>query len=333
MLVTVITLSYNSNNTLKTAIDSVLGQSYDAIQYIVSDDGTIGFDKQKVEEYIRDHRRRNIKEYVVLHGDKNIGTIRNVNRALGYAKGEIVFNLSADDSFFDEEVVADWVNEFVSTKAEVITAKRAIYDEVGGDVVSVEPHGIREEALKKYSPEKLFEFVAPVNIIFGCCTARTMNNINKYGGYDERYKYIEDYSFNLRYLRSGGKIHFFDRIAVKYTFSGISTPSRVGKVYLKENYRIFKNEALPYVKDKRAAKQEYKKWKKSLIFDKRVKWLRTNCDSGKSFLRRAFAYFIFYAVWYPVLGIKRVVREPKVLLKFIRKERHENTEDYFSTDR
>lgn len=333
MLVTIITLSYNSNNSLKATIDSVLGQNYESIQYIISDDGTPEFDSRKVEKYISDNRRQNIKDYVVLHSDKNVGTIKNINRALDYAKGDIVFNLSADDSFFDEMVVADWVNEFILTKAEVITAKRAIYEKFGGNIVSVEPYGIWEEALKRCSSEELFEFIAPMNIIYGCCTARTMDNIKKYGGYDEKYRYIEDYSFNLKYLRDGGKIHFFDRIAVKYVLSGISAPSRVNNVYLKENNLIFKNEALPYVKDKKCAKQRYKKWKKTLIFDTRTKWLQANCDSHKSYLRRALAYFIFYIIWYPFLGIKRVIKKPKVLLKLFRKEKYENTKDYFSADR
>lgn len=314
MLVTVITLSYKSESTLKAAIDSVLEQTYDEIQYIIVDDGTPEFDRQSVEKYIDCVRRDNIKEFIVLHAENNVGTIRNINRALAYVKGEIIFTLSADDEFFDKTVIVDWVNEFRLSHAEVITAKRAVYDISGNrSVVAVEPSGIQEEAIKNFSSEKLFEYIAPVNIIFGCCTARTIDNIKKYGGYNERYKYIEDYSFNLRYLREGGRFHFFDRVVVKYALTGISAPAHINKSYLKENFSIFKNEALPYIANKKVVKARYRSWKNTLVFDSRRRWLAANTQGAKSFFRRIFAYGVFYIIRYPLLGLKHIFGKLRIL--------------------
>ena len=82
MLVTVIIFSYNNLKYLRQAIDSVLMQDYEQIQLIVSDDGSAHFDLQAVRQYIERKKRDNIKEYLVRTNGRNLGTVRQLNRAL-----------------------------------------------------------------------------------------------------------------------------------------------------------------------------------------------------------------------------------------------------------
>lgn len=318
MLITIITLSYNSVSTIKETIDSVLMQDYEEIQYIIADDGSKDFNCDEIKKYINNHCSSNLKELIVIHNDINVGTVRNLNAALKLSKGEIIFNLSADDSFYDKSVISDWVAEFKLSGAEIITAKRSVYTESKDNVIAIEPDADKIRIIKTSYPMQLLEYIAPVNIIFGCCTARTRANILKYGGYDERYRYIEDYSSNLRLLRNGEKIHFFDRVVVNYRFAGVSSPSKINRYYLRENRNIFKNEALPYILKKHVAKKRYHKWIKGLKAGCRLKWLTEHNGSDTNFIQRAYAYFVYYVLWYPVEGIKRLVLKPASLLKIFR---------------
>ena len=87
-LVTVLTLNYN-NPFLYESIDSVLNQTYSDIQYIIFDDCSqkVHFNAEKVKEYIETHNKGNIKEIVIKQNEKNVGIIKNLNRALKYVKG------------------------------------------------------------------------------------------------------------------------------------------------------------------------------------------------------------------------------------------------------
>lgn len=128
-LVTVVTPSYNNSKTIFGAIDSVLMQSYPNIQYIVCDDASSNFDGEAIIEYIRAKNTGNIVDLIVTRNDSNLGITKNLNRALSKANGKYLFNVAADDQFFDESVLTQWVERFESTNADVITAKRAVYDE------------------------------------------------------------------------------------------------------------------------------------------------------------------------------------------------------------
>ncbi len=319
ILVTVITMSYNSFRTIMEAVDSLLMQDYGSIQYIITDDGSKEFDKQGLENYIAGNNHGNVKEALVLHNEKNKGTIRNINGVLDLVKGEYIFFLSADDCFYDSSVLSDWVREFIESGEEVITAKRAVYDSDMGTLLRIDPSESQIAAIKNLTPADLFEKMAASNFIFGCCTARKASNLREYGGYCEKYRLIEDYSANLQMLRNGQRIHFFDRTVIKYRTSGASSLSGLNKRYFKENRSLFRHEALPYVQDKQLAKIRYLSWEINVISGKISQWRTMIEQRGKpAGLRERFYYNIVLKLQ---VKAKRIKRNPKLLSKLFRTEK------------
>ena len=59
-LVTVITLSYNNEQYIFEAINSVLKQTYPNIEYIISDDGSVEFPESSIQELLTEGYRGNI---------------------------------------------------------------------------------------------------------------------------------------------------------------------------------------------------------------------------------------------------------------------------------
>ena len=103
-LVTVLTLNYN-NPFLYESIDSVLNQTYSDIQYIIFDDCSqkVHFDVEEIKRYIETHNKGNIKKVVVKQNEKNMGIIKNLNRAMKYVKGKYIFHLAGDGELGAED--------------------------------------------------------------------------------------------------------------------------------------------------------------------------------------------------------------------------------------
>ncbi len=86
---TCITTTYNDGSTVLTAINSVLGQSFEDFQYIVVDDGSAD-DTLAVLTSIKDPRLQIIRQ-------ANDGLSSARNRALHHARGDYVCFLDSDD--------------------------------------------------------------------------------------------------------------------------------------------------------------------------------------------------------------------------------------------
>ena len=267
-LVSVITLSYNSPD-LFAAIDSVVTQTYPKIEYIIVDDASNDFSKENTEKHIRSLAGPNLADLKIFVNAENKGIAKSGNIALNAITGKYVFYLAGDDSFVDNNVISDWVKAFDDNGSTVMTAYRDIYDHSLTAFIAREPTEKNADFIKTASPSELLEKMAAYNLIFGCCTAFTAECLQKYGPYNEKYPFIDDYPFLLKLLRNGVKIDFFDRVVVKYRRGGISAFENVKKRYIKESDLIFKNEVKPYVKDVKNAQKRYNAWKKRLKEDQR----------------------------------------------------------------
>ncbi len=89
MKISVITPSYNSANTIETAIKSVLAQDYKNYEHIVVDgastDGTL--------DILKRH------PHLTWISEPDRGQVHAMNKGFAMATGDIIVNLNADDQF------------------------------------------------------------------------------------------------------------------------------------------------------------------------------------------------------------------------------------------
>nr|MBP3598617.1 glycosyltransferase [Eubacterium sp.] len=249
MLVTVLTLVYNSEYLYET-IDSLLLQDYSHIQYIISDDGSDNFVEEEVSEYVRARAGENIKDLVVRKNETTLGTVKNINQALKFAKGEWIIYLSADDVLASKDVIRSWVNFFEQEDVQIATAYRDVYDKELKRFYRRFPNEKEVLWLQNKKPEQLFEKIAKNNIVYGCTTAIRLSLIKEYGYYPEKYHLIEDQPMNLRVLRDGKKIGWMDKVVIKYRDNGVSSALNYNPAYRKDMDAIYRNEIAPYTKKK-----------------------------------------------------------------------------------
>lgn len=302
-MVTVITLSYQSKYLYET-IDSVLHQTYGRIQYIISDDGSRDFPAEEIRQYIKDNQRGNICDLMILHHERNIGTVKNLNQALIVAEGDLILYLSADDLFYDDRVVQEWVDFFGCEKYQIATALRAAYDRTSGKTQELLPSPKQIQLLLHGNKEQIFEELVRANFIFHCNIAFTKHFMKKYMPYDERYRLIEDHPMNLRWIRTGVAFGFLDRVSILYSCDGTSSPLNLNQTYLKDVKRIYKNEVFPYTVHPIKNRFYYFRWKWNHINESRFL-------KGYHWCKQHSVFWFLLAFAHPVKAYRKIKRTLK----------------------
>ncbi len=230
--ITVITVTYNSEETLAETMDSVLAQTYSDIEYIIVD----GSSKDRTVDIIRQYephfqgRMRWISE-----PDK--GIYDAMNKGIAMATGEVVGILNSDDLFLDAEVLADVASSFEEEQV----------DCVHGNLYFVE-HDNTDRIVRIWqgSPYKTDSFARGWQPAHPTFYVRRKHYLH-FGGYDISFHISADFELMLRFLEKH-KLHslFIDRFLVKMRMGGVSTKS-MKSIYIgnREDIKAFHKNDIP----------------------------------------------------------------------------------------
>jgi glycosyltransferase involved in cell wall biosynthesis len=98
MKVSIITVCYNSGQTIAQTLKSVASQTYPDIEYIVID----GRSKDNTLEVIKEHGSR----VAILVSEKDRGIYDAMNKAIALATGDVIGFINADDFYASDNAVA-----------------------------------------------------------------------------------------------------------------------------------------------------------------------------------------------------------------------------------
>lgn len=224
MKVSIITVTYNSAQTLAMTIESVLRQTYQDIEYIVKDGGSTDKTIDVIKEY-----------EPMFHGRmkwmsaKDKGIYDGMNKGIEMATGNIVGILNSDDFFTDNHVIEKIADAFNEKKVD------AIY----GDV-----HFVKGSNLKKsirYYSSRLF---CPFWLRFGFMPAHPSFYVrrdvfSKVGLYKTDYKIGADFEMMVRmFYRHRITYHYLPYDFVTMRTGGVSTRDiNSRRILLKEDVR------------------------------------------------------------------------------------------------
>ncbi len=182
MKISIITITYNSEKTLRDTIESVLNQSYKDIEYVVVD----GKSKDSTCDIIRSYGNR-ISTFV---SEKDNGLYDALNKGIRLATGDVVGFLHSDDIFASTETIKMIAEAFTKFKV----------DSVYGDLVYVDQNDtdkiIRFWRSRKFSRTRALTGWMPPHPTFYVKREVYV----KYGGFNTTFRIAADYESILRFL-------------------------------------------------------------------------------------------------------------------------------------
>jgi len=230
--ISIITSVYNNKETIAEAIESVLSQTYDNIEYIVVDgastDGTVDIIKQYADK---------ISTFV---SEPDKGIYDGLNKGVALATGDVVGFLHSDDLFEDEHVVAKIDEAF----------KIDDMDSIYGDLTYVSKEDtskvVRYWKSGAYGLKKLKNGWMPPHPTF--YVKREV--YEKYGAFDTSFKISADYDSILRFLgREGITTRYIPEVMVKMRVGGESNKSLQNLVLkTKEDLRAIKKNNVGHIR-------------------------------------------------------------------------------------
>ena len=192
----VIMPAHNASATLESAIRSVLLQSVEDFELIVSDDGSTD-DTVARAQRLDDPRLR------LLERERAGGPSAARNSAIAVANGEFVSMIDSDDLWLPHylEVMGQALED--EPDAGLAYTDAWVLDDESGRIRRKTAMAYqRPPDLPPADPRRLLRLLVDHNFVFSHATVRR-SVLEQVGGYDERLGYGEDFELWLRILEAG----------------------------------------------------------------------------------------------------------------------------------
>lgn len=255
-LFSVIVLHYNQPRYVLTALDSVLSQNYSNIEIVFADDASTSIELEEIKKYIEENKGSNIKNVVYSINEENIGTVETVNRAVKNCSGEHILFFAADDALCNASVISNFKRAFDKADEDVYMISSQCY------MMDIDLEEKIENFVKPTSAASFNKLSAIEQYKVFCkscflaigATAMRRDMFDKFGFFNEEYKFVEDWSYFLHLTRNGGIIRYVDFEGLLHRDGGVSHFTAEGELpphvlaYKYDMVKIFEIEILPYLK-------------------------------------------------------------------------------------
>ena len=221
MKISIITVIWNNAKTINDAIDSVLGQTYQNIEYIVIDGASTDGTVEIVQSY-----GDKIKKFV---SEKDQGIYDAMNKGIKLATGDIVGILNSDDFYKSNDILEIVASEFKSKNIDCLYGDLEYVD--ANDTSKV----VRYWKSRPFEDGLFQKGLHPAHPTFFI----KREFYEKYGLFDLDFHIAADYEIMLRFLeRYKLKSSYINKTFVRMRVGGES--NRSIKNILKANLESYK---------------------------------------------------------------------------------------------
>jgi len=209
MKISLITVTKNSEKTLRDTFESVIRQGYPMLEYIVVD----GASTDKTLEIIEGYKQKFDGTMRVVSEPDN-GIYDAMNKGIALAEGEVIGILNSDDFFTSDDVLATVAKEI------------GTYDALYGDIHFVSPEDLTRP--KRYYSSKFFR---PWLLRFGFAPAHPAfflkkSCYEKFGCYATEFRLAADFDMFARlFAKHRINAKYIERDLVTMRLGGESTRS------------------------------------------------------------------------------------------------------------
>ncbi|HXD92087.1 MAG TPA: glycosyltransferase family 2 protein [Bacteroidia bacterium] len=211
--ISIITVTYNSAQTLEQTIQTVLAQTYPNVEYIIVDGKSTDNTLAVIEKY-----RDRISTFV---SEKDDGLYHALNKGIALATGDIIGILHADDFYIDNTVLTKVAETFAAKKADAVYADLYYVDKDNTDKI------IRTWKSGEYKASNfLWGWMPPHPTFFVKKEFYT-----KHGAFNTNLRTAADYEIMLRLLyRHNIKAAYLPKFIIKMRVGGQSNATVKNRV-------------------------------------------------------------------------------------------------------
>ena len=184
--VSVVISVYNGETYLKECIDSILNQTYRDFEFIVLNNGSTDHTPKILDRYT-DPRLQ------IIH-QGNLGISRSLNRGINLSQGDLIVRLDADDLSLPNRLERQVA--FMDQNPNVVLCGSRFQEMLGDKISSQKVPFIEKDATIRKTLS-CFNPFAHSTIIF------RKKTFLEAGGYNDRFKYSQDYDLWMRMLKQG----------------------------------------------------------------------------------------------------------------------------------
>lgn len=205
--ISIITVCYNSAETIRETIESVLSQDYLNVEYIIFD----GASSDETLEIVKGYGSK-----ISFTSEKDEGLYDAMNKAIDRATGEFVGILNSDDLYASKTILSEVVRAFETRQV----------DSVFGDLYYFS-NGAQDKPIRyykgdKFKREKIRQGLTPPHPTF--FVRKTI--YEKYGKFDTQFRLAADFDLMSRFLYVHSiSFAYLPTTMVKMRMGGISTGS------------------------------------------------------------------------------------------------------------
>jgi glycosyltransferase involved in cell wall biosynthesis len=209
--ISLITVAYNAESTIKRCIESVIGQNFKNIEYIIIDGGSTDGTIPIINQY---------KDQIgIFLSEPDKGIYDAMNKGIKLAHGDIIGLLNADDFFADNDILSAVALAFTQQNADIIY----------GDLDYVNSQGkiIRKWRSKAYVHGMFNWGWMPPHPTFYC----KRNLFEKFGFYSLEYGTAADYDLMLRFMHVNKiSAYYLKKVMIKMNIGGASNKTYSNRV-------------------------------------------------------------------------------------------------------
>lgn len=224
MKFTVVTITYNEEKNIEKTMQSVLGQDYKDVEYLILDggssDGTVKIAEKLAEESERDVR---------IYSETDFGIYNAMNRGITRASGDYVIFMNAGDSFCNHTVLSDMAEKIRKNGKAIYYGKAYLTSNGRGREIrdlSKMGNSMYEVLIKGWMPVHQ-SIAAPTSVL-------------REQYFNEKFKIRADYDWILRCYRAGIKFINLDFAVCRYDCDGFSSTTVKDNSFQNETSRIRK---------------------------------------------------------------------------------------------
>lgn len=226
-MVSIIIPTYNRENVIERAINSILKQTYTSYEIIVVDDGSADNTKDVIEK-IQDSRIR----YIALQENQGVAHARNIG--IQGAKYEYIAFLDSDDEWLPNKLELQMMKMLNASEKYGLVYCRMSGLLRDGKNRFVCPH---QDYVKEILEGDLFKPLLMQNVIGTPAMLVRKECLEQVGGFKEALKCLEDWELILRIAKKW-KIGFVDKILVEVHKSAGSVSTNIAWYLVARCYMV-----------------------------------------------------------------------------------------------